>query len=198
MRRTSFSFLTSAVDLDGCPQDNFPEVALAGRSNAGKSSFINALAGSKMARVSSAPGKTRLLNFFQASSGYRLVDMPGYGYAKGVVDDSAGWAGMIEPYLAARANLAGILVLMDVRRHWASEERDLLSWTQPIGIPAAVVLTKSDKLTRSDALKASALAIRAAGTEDVYLTSALKKTGYLELEDFVYQTWIKPRLEARP
>lgn len=195
-RIPGFDFLTSAADLGGCPSDWVPEIALAGRSNAGKSSFINALANSKIARVSSTPGKTTLLNFYQSSSGYRLVDMPGYGYAKRGGDQRDGWASMIEPYLAARGNLAGALILLDVRRPWSDEETLLARWLRPLGLPAAAVLTKADKVSRSEAASALARAQRDSGLERAFVTSALKKTGFAELEDFVYGAWAKPRLRA--
>lgn len=191
-----FDFLTSAADLGGCPAGMTPEIALAGRSNAGKSSFINALANSKIARVSSTPGKTTLLNFYQSSSGYRLVDMPGYGYAKRGGDERDGWASMIEPYLASRGNVAGALILLDVRRPWSPEESTLLRWLARVGVPAAAVLTKGDKVSRSEAAAALARARKASGLEHAFVTSALKKTGFAELEEFVYGEWAKPRLRG--
>jgi GTP-binding protein len=193
-RLPRFQFLTSAIDLEGCPADAVPEVALAGRSNAGKSSFINALASEKIARVSSAPGKTNLLNFYQGSTGYRLVDMPGYGYAKRGGGEVFAWSQMIEPYLAARGNLAGLLILLDVRRPWAIEERELVRWLQPLGIPAAALLTKADKVTRSECAQARDRALRDSGLANVFATSALKRSGLAELEDFVFREWVRGRL----
>lgn len=197
VRTPHYRFLTSAAELEGCPDDLVPEIALAGRSNAGKSSFLNALAGGRLAKVSSEPGKTRLLNFFDSSTGYRLVDMPGYGYAKRGADERDGWADMIEPYLAARSNVSGVLIIMDVRRQWDREERALLRWLKPLGIPAAVALTKSDKVNRAEATRSRAAAIKDSGIEHVFLCSSPKRDGLAEIEDFAFRAWIKPRLEAK-
>lgn len=184
-------FVTSAVNLQGCPEDTVPEVAIVGRSNAGKSSLINGLSNSRIAQVSSTPGKTRLLNFFKGPH-YRLVDMPGYGFAVRGGDETRAWRGMIEPFLAARGNLVGLLIVMDIRRDWSDDERNLLDWIAPRDLPVAVVLTKADKLSRSTALQRVRLIRRQAGAENVLMSSALKKTGFVELEDFIFRNWIKP------
>jgi GTP-binding protein len=121
-------FLKSASRLSEGPQGFVPEVALAGRSNSGKSSLINALSkNSKMAKVSSTPGKTILLNFFEVEGLFRLVDMPGYGYAQRSKADRTTWASMVEGYLAARGQLCGVVLVMDGRRVWAKEEEQLRS-----------------------------------------------------------------------
>lgn len=189
-------FLTSAVNLQGCPADQVLEVAIVGRSNAGKSSLINAIAGARIAQVSSTPGKTRLLNFYQGPT-YRLVDMPGYGFAARSGDEVRKWRNMIEPFLAARGNLVGLLLVMDVRRDWTDDEGNLIEWMAPRGLPAAVVLTKADKLSKSAALNRVREIKKQSGLENVMLASALKKTGLIELENFVFENWVKPELDRR-
>ena len=196
-RSTRFQYLTSAVDLLGWPKDDVPEIALAGRSNAGKSSFLNALAKERVARVSSSPGKTTLLNFYQGSTGYRLVDMPGYGYAKRSADERDAWAHMIEPYLSDRRNLIGVFVFVDMRRPWAKEERDLVRWIEPLGLQAAVILTKSDKETRSAQLAAVARMRKDSGISNVFAASAMKKTGITEIENFAWREWLSDKREKR-
>lgn len=181
--------------MQGCPADQMLEVAIVGRSNAGKSSLINALAGSRIAQVSSTPGKTRLLNFYQGPS-YRLVDMPGYGFAARSGGEQRDWRQMIESFLATRGNLVGLLLVMDVRRDWSEDEANLIAWMQPRGLPSAVVLTKGDKLSRSAGLQRVRELRRQSGLENVMLASALDRTGLKEIESFVFEAWIKPRQET--
>jgi GTP-binding protein len=187
--RLPLKFLTSAADLKGCPNDSVLEVALVGRSNAGKSSMLNGLADAKIAMVSSSPGKTRLLNFFDAPK-FRMVDMPGYGFASRSGDEQRSWQKMIEPYLTTRKNLRGLLLVMDIRRDWSDDEQNLLDWISPRELGAAIVLTKIDKLSRSEVIKRVNEIREQSGVEAVFATSALKKTGYAEIEDYVYKNWI--------
>jgi GTP-binding protein len=184
-------FVTSAVNMQGCPQDEIPEIAMIGRSNAGKSTLINGLGRARIAQVSSTPGKTRLLNFYQAP-GYRLVDMPGYGFSSRSGDEQSSWQGMIEPYLSKRKNLIGLTVVMDVRRDWSLDEENLIDWLEPRQLPVVIVLTKADKLNRSDLNKRIAQIRVQAAIDEVLATSSLQKKGYDELLDFFYQRWIKP------
>lgn len=184
-------FLTSAVNLQGCPADTFPEVAIVGRSNAGKSTLINGLANSRIALVSATPGKTRLLNFYQGPK-YRVVDMPGYGFAARSGSEQRSWQEMIESFLAVRGNLIGLLIVMDVRRKWTPDEGNLVRWMSPRGLPVAVVLTKADKLSRSNVLQKIKEIKQSSGTANVMATSSLRKLGYKELEDFIYNEWVKP------
>ncbi len=144
-------FLISASQLEGLPQDELPEVAFVGRSNVGKSSALNVLANRRrLAFVSKTPGRTQLINFFSFGEHARLVDLPGYGYAKvphGVRDD---WGKLVAGYLQTRRTLLGVVSLMDSRRPLTSLDRQLLEWLVPLQRRLLVLLTKSDKLTKSE------------------------------------------------
>jgi GTP-binding protein len=155
-------FLTSAADPGGLPPDSGREVAFAGRSNAGKSSALNAITGvSGLARVSKTPGRTRLINLFQLDSGRRLVDLPGYGYAKVPQAERARWAALVEAYLGSRDALAGLMLVMDSRHPLMEFDRQLLGFTAPLGLPVHVLLSKADKLGKSEAAKTLAEVRRA-------------------------------------
>lgn len=187
-------YLTSAVDLQGCPEGIVPEIGIVGRSNAGKSTLINGLAGSKIALISSTPGKTRMLNFYSMPR-YRFVDMPGYGFAARSGDERDAWRDMIEPYLGAREALAGLLIVMDIRRDWSEDEENLVRWISRRDLPVAVVLTKADKVSRGEGMSRAQKIHRASGVEKVLITSSLNKQGYKELEEYAYDAWIKPLVE---
>ena len=188
----SIQFVKSAVFVQDFPPAKKAEVAIAGRSNAGKSSFLNALGGGKLAKVSSTPGKTRLLNFFSVNNKYTLVDMPGYGFAARSGDERDAWRDMIEPYLGAREALAALLIIMDIRRDWSEDEENLVKWISRRQLPVAVILTKADKMSRGEALTRSRKLQQVSGVGKVLITSSLKKEGFKEIEDFVFDTWIKP------
>ncbi|MBS1971234.1 MAG: ribosome biogenesis GTP-binding protein YsxC [Bdellovibrionales bacterium] len=184
-------FIKSAVLPQDYPKTGKKEIAIAGRSNAGKSSFLNAIARSKIAKVSNTPGKTRLLNFFSRGDSYVLVDMPGYGFAARSGDEMREWHTMIENYLSMREELAGLVLVMDSRREWTEDEELLKAYTDSRGLPMAVVLTKSDKLTRNEINQAISKMKKAAGTEAVFMTSALKNIGQEEVEEYLYENWVK-------
>jgi GTP-binding protein len=144
-------FVTSAFALDGCPRWKRAEVALAGRSNVGKSSLLNALAGVKgLARTSKTPGRTRALNFFSVNDTLALCDLPGFGYAKMSHDDAAKIALMMQEYIHGRTNLAAIAILIDCRRGPQQDELDLAAMSAERGIDVIPVATKCDKLRRSE------------------------------------------------
>lgn len=175
-------FLTTVANLRQLPEDALAEVAFAGRSNAGKSSAINTLAEhTRLAHTSKTPGRTQHLNFFTAAVGRYVVDLPGYGYAKAPEDIRSQWDGLIGPYLATRAQLAGLVLIMDARRPLTQLDRQLIDWFAPTGRPLHVLLTKADKLTRQE----QAVCLREAGAElaklqlpvTVQLFSSLKKAG---------------------
>ena len=143
----SARFLTSASTLAQCPPDDEPEVAFAGRSNAGKSSTLNRLTGSRrLARVSKTPGRTRLINFFAVEGGGRLVDLPGYGYAKAGKAERARWSQAIDDYLTRREMLAAVVLIMDARHPLQPFDVQMLDWAAQTETPLLALLNKSDKL----------------------------------------------------
>ena len=183
MSQRSAKLVATAADVEGLPRAGAPEIAFLGRSNAGKSSLLNRLAGRReLARVSATPGKTRLLHFYEVSRGARrllLVDLPGYGFARVSKAERAQWRQLVEGYLDGRAALAGAVLLQDLRRDVSDDERDLLAWLAERGIPALVALTKCDKLAP---MRRAARARELAGSFDlpaerVIATSAHSKLG---------------------
>ena len=143
-------FVTSASKPEEFPPPGLPEIAVVGRSNVGKSSLINALVGqSGLARTSRTPGRTRLVNWFEVDRAFHLVDLPGYGYAEVSRDLRESWRPLIESYLTAREPLAGVLLLLDVRRGAEDEELDFVPWLAEHEIPVVVALTKADKLAKN-------------------------------------------------
>lgn len=140
----------SAAEPHQYPSTDLPEVALSGRSNVGKSSFINKMIQRKgLARTSSQPGKTQTLNFYEINELFRFVDVPGYGYAKVSKQDRAKWARMIEKYLTTRDNLELLLLLMDFRHAPTALDIEMKDYAESLDIPYAIVLTKIDKIKRS-------------------------------------------------
>jgi len=153
-------FLTSAPDWAGCPPDEGLEVAFAGRSNAGKSSAINSLTGnSRLARTSRTPGRTQLINFFRLGDRQRLVDLPGYGFAKVPLAVKREWTRQMEYYLQRRQSLRGLVLLMDVRHPLQPFDQQMLNWCLAAAMPVHLLLTKSDKLKRG-AAQAALLQVR--------------------------------------
>lgn len=155
------AFIKSAADAAGFPREDAPEIAFAGRSNVGKSSLINTLTGKKgLARASSTPGRTRLLNWFDvtAPGGQKLafVDLPGYGYAKVPREMRASWRPLMESFMTARAVLKLVIVIIDIRRGPEEEEADLIEWLHEIDKPVQVVLTKADKVAKNQRFPAVA------------------------------------------
>jgi GTP-binding protein len=150
-------FLGAAAVPGGGPPPGLPEIAIAGRSNVGKSSLLNALVGRRgLARISATPGRTRQINFFVVDERFVLVDLPGYGFAVGPEAERRAWGPLVERYLAERSTLCGVLVLVDLRRGVEADEVQLLAHLDRLGLPAAVVATKSDKLARGAARTALA------------------------------------------
>jgi GTP-binding protein len=176
-------FLLSAAAPGQFPADRGAEVAFAGRSNAGKSSAMNAIAQRHgLARTSKTPGRTRLLNFFELAPERRLVDLPGYGYASAPAAERRAWLPMLDA-LRDRASLRGSFVVVDARRGLKAEDEALLDWMQPEqGVH--VLLSKVDKLSRSEAdAVLRATVARLAGRGSAQLFSALKGTGVAEAQD---------------
>lgn len=185
LERLQASFLTSAPDLRRAPRDDVLEVAFAGRSNAGKSSVLNQITGNKrMAKVSKTPGRTQLLNFFDLQGGGRLVDLPGYGYAKAGKNAQAQWQQAVNNYLSHRDNLVGLVLVTDIRHPGQTYDEELLEWSGASELPIHVLLNKADKLSFSaqqKALKGFKQAHQGHPTLSVQCFSALKGTGKVEL-----------------
>jgi GTP-binding protein len=187
-------FQTSANRLSGCPPDEGWEVAFAGRSNAGKSSAINSLTGnSKLARTSRTPGRTQLLNFFTLSASRRLVDLPGYGYARVPEAVKRAWGRQIEQYLQHRRSLRGLVLVMDVRHPLQEFDLRMIDWCTAAHMPVHILLTKADKLKRGPAqsclLKVRGALADRADLVSVQLFSALKHAGLEELRQ-VLSAWL--------
>ena len=179
------------------PPASAPEIAFAGRSNAGKSSALNTLVGhTRLAFVSKTPGRTQLINIFRMHDGAALVDLPGYGYAKVPEAIRKQWARLLENYLTHRESLAGLILLMDSRHPMTPKDCQMLDWFAPSGRPVHVLLTKADKLTRSAAAKTLADVKkeipRWGDRVSVQLFSSLKKTGIEEVESVVAKWLIVP------
>ncbi len=188
MRYQQTEFLLSASDFSHFPPDTGAEVAFVGRSNAGKSSAINALTGRRtLARISKTPGRTQQINFFRIDEARRLVDLPGYGYAKVARAMRARWERLIERYLRQRRSLRGLVVVVDCRRGLTALDEMLLEWCQAANLPAHVLLTKADKLSRGAAGAVLAqvrrqLEGRKGGEFTVQLFSATKRQGVEDLQ----------------
>lgn len=145
-------FLTSANALHQLPGDSGAEVAFAGRSNAGKSSALNVITEQRnLARTSKTPGRTQLINFFELDEAHRLVDLPGYGYAKVPDRIKHHWQQVLSEYLASRQCLRGLILLMDIRHPLKEFDRQMLDWCQHQQMPVHILLTKADKLKRGAA-----------------------------------------------
>jgi GTP-binding protein len=172
-------FMTSADAARQFPPDQGSEVAIAGRSNAGKSSALNAVVGRKgLARTSRTPGATRLINFFELDPGRRLVDLPGYGFAAVPGELRQHWGDLVDTYFGARASLKGVIVVMDVRHPLTSHDRSMLELALGHGLPLHLLLTKSDKLGRGAARAAlNAVQRDLEGSATVQLFSALSGEG---------------------
>lgn len=179
------AFLTSAAKLSQAPADQGYEVAFAGRSNAGKSSAINTLCDQKaLARTSKTPGRTQLLNFFALDEQRRIVDLPGYGYAKVSEGIKRDWQGTLADYLERRECLHGLVLMMDIRHPLKDYDRQMLDWARHISLPVHVLLTKSDKLKKGPA-SSTLLKVRAELRKldqgfSAQTFSALKRLGVAE------------------
>lgn len=187
-------FLTSVAKLDRLPPDGPPEVAFIGRSNVGKSSTINAIARRrKLAFVSKTPGRTQMINFFSLGTAARLADLPGYGYAKVPEAIKAEWDTLAGGYLATRASLAIVVVIMDARRPFTPHDSAMVAWLRPIGLRVLLVLSKADKLGRRDrdaALTAAVENLAARGVQgEVRLLSNLSGDGVEDVRDLL-ESWL--------
>ena len=151
----SARFLQSAATLAQCPAENGAEIAFVGRSNAGKSSALNKLTdNNKLAKTSKTPGRTQLINFFELSDGNRLVDLPGYGYAKVSRSKKVQWQQHLLDYLSERNPLKAIVLVMDIRHPLQPFDEMMLDWVEQYAMPCLVLATKCDKLSRNEGQKA--------------------------------------------
>ncbi len=182
-------FALGAVSLDGCPADSIAEVAFAGRSNAGKSSAINAICRqSRLARTSKTPGRTQMLNFFTApgAAGRYLVDLPGYGYAKAPIALKERWLRETQRYLQGRQALQGLILLSDIRHPLKEFDRRMIDWAQGCDLPLHLLLTKADKLKRNPAhnvMSAVRKELSGRGTLAVQLFSATAGIGVEQVRE---------------
>ncbi|WJG09470.1 ribosome biogenesis GTP-binding protein YihA/YsxC [Aliiglaciecola sp. LCG003] len=187
-------FTKSAPDIRHLEQDTGVEVAFAGRSNAGKSSALNRLTRQKgLARTSKTPGRTQLINMFEIDEGRRLVDLPGYGYAKVPLDMKLKWQKALGEYLQVRKSLKGLVVLMDIRHPFKDLDQQLIAWAVERNLPVLALLTKADKL-KSGKRKAQLLMAREAsmafcGDVTVHAFSSLNGLGLDNLEA-VLDSWL--------
>lgn len=183
-------FEISVAEPSGLPAPYGKEIAFAGRSNSGKSSAINTLAGhTRLAYVSKTPGRTQLINLFRLKGGAAMVDLPGYGFAQVPMAVRKQWQGLLEHYLTQRSNLVGLVLIMDSRRPLLELDWKMIGWFTATGRPIHCLLTKSDKLTKQEQTKIlretkKALADQGS-TITVQLFSSLKKTGMDEVETVV-------------
>ena len=189
MRINKSDLETVAVKRNQYPDQSLKEVAFAGRSNVGKSSLLNLLTGRKqLARVSGSPGKTRTINFYIINDEFRIVDLPGYGYAKVSKSVSAGWGDMMETYLENRPNLLKVIQLVDIRHAPSKQDVEMYNYLRHFGLDGIVVATKADKISRNQLAKQLKLIRQTLGltSEDkVIPVSALKRTGHEELLDVI-------------
>ena len=180
MKITSAEFVTSATKPSQYPPEGSPEIAFAGRSNVGKSSLINVLVNRKrLVKTSSTPGRTQLVNFFDINDSINFVDLPGYGYAKVPASVRKKWGPMIETYLAGRNTLKGVVVILDIRRTPREEEQNLIDWLSHYSIASILVLTKTDKLSKTKLAKQLAVVARTLALDagDLILFSAKSRKG---------------------
>lgn len=193
MEIKSAEFIISNTDYKKCPEPNMPEYAFIGRSNVGKSSLINMLTKNyKLAKVSSAPGKTQLINHFKINNQWYLVDLPGYGYAKVSRTQRNKWQKFIRDYIIHRENLYNLFVLIDSRHEPQKIDLDFMEWLGVEGIPFSIVFTKIDKLTKNQlqsnlAVYSKTMLQQWEELPVQFLTSSVKKTGASAVLDYIEQ-----------
>ena len=185
MKIKNAKFITSVADYNKLPTLNAPEIAVAGKSNVGKSSFINMLANiNRLAKTSSTPGRTRLLNYFDINGGeLTLVDLPGYGFAKVNESKKKKWSELIEGYFAKTPNLVNVFVLVDIRHEPTALDRQMVAYLHHYNIPFTLIATKGDKLSKAQIQKQKSVIAKtfAVTASNIYVTSALNKSGVTEV-----------------
>lgn len=184
-------FLKSAAHYGDFPRDEGFEVAFSGRSNSGKSTAVNCIAGRlKLARVSKTPGRTQLINFFEVAAGRRLVDLPGYGFARAPRATQRHWQSLIEDYFRRRESLAGLVITIDIRRGPGDLDAAMIAFAQALDIPILLLLTKIDKLGRSAATACQRHIERDLAGLECVAFSALTKQGVAEARGRV-EAWLQ-------
>lgn len=180
-----------AVKPSQYPSDDLKEIAFAGRSNVGKSSLLNTITGrKKLARVSGSPGKTRTINFYIVNDEFRIVDLPGYGYAKVSRSVSESWGEMMEKYFESRENLLKVVQLVDIRHEPSKQDIEMYQYLRHYGLDGVVVATKADKISRNQVqkhIKMIRQTLKLSGEDLVIPVSSLKKTGQEQLLDIMEQ-----------
>ncbi len=190
-------FITSSANLSQCPKPDFPEFAFIGRSNVGKSSLINMLTGRKaLAKVSSKPGKTQLINHFLINDNWYLVDLPGYGWAKVAKTEKEKWGIMIHDYIMARENLVCLFVLVDSRLEPQKIDVEFINWLGEKGIPFSIIFTKSDKQSKNKTQSNIARYKRYLKQywdelPKIFITSSVMKEGRNNILDYI-ETLVSP------
>ncbi|MDB0440075.1 ribosome biogenesis GTP-binding protein YihA/YsxC [Clostridioides difficile] len=192
MKIRSSEITMSAVNKSQYPAEGIPEIALAGRSNVGKSSIINTLLNRRnFARTSQTPGKTRTINFYLINNEFYFVDLPGYGYAKIAKSEKEKWGGIMERYLESRQELCSIFLLVDIRHEPTADDKLMYEWIKHFGYNCVVIATKADKISRGQYQKHISIIrkkLQMESSEKVIPVSSLKKTGVEELwEEIVKQ-----------
>lgn len=189
MRITRSELEAVAVRPAQYPPGNLKEIAFAGRSNVGKSSLLNLITGrKKLARVSGSPGKTRTINFYLVNDQFRIVDLPGYGYARVSKSVSEGWGTMMEQYLSSRPNLLKVIQLVDIRHRPSVQDVDMYNYLRHYGLDGIVVATKADKVSvnqRSKNIKVIRQTLNLSPEDKVIPVSALNRSGYEELLEMI-------------
>jgi len=187
MKITKAELEAVAVKASQYPPEDIPEIAFAGRSNVGKSSLLNLITGRKsLARVSGSPGKTRTINFYRCNDGFRIVDLPGYGFAKVSRSESEKWGAMIEGYLENRGTLLKVVQLVDIRHKPSAQDVQMYDYLKYYGLDGIVAATKADKLGTNEKANALRLIRQTLGMkkDDILIpVSALRRTGDEELLD---------------
>ncbi|KPI46893.1 YihA family ribosome biogenesis GTP-binding protein [Clostridioides difficile] len=192
MKIRSSEITMSAVNKSQYPAEGIPEIALAGRSNVGKSSIINTLLNRRnFARTSQTPGKTRTINFYLINNEFYFVDLPGYGYAKIAKSEKEKWGGIMERYLESRQELCSIFLLVDIRHEPTADDKLMYEWIKHFGYNCVIIATKADKISRGQYQKHISIIrkkLQMESSEKVIPVSSLKKTGVEELwEEIVNQ-----------
>jgi GTP-binding protein len=186
----SAEFVTSAAKPSQYPPAILPEIAFAGRSNVGKSSLINTILNRKrLVKTSRTPGRTQLINFFEINKAFTFVDLPGYGYAKVPASVKKSWGPMVETYLSTRKTLRGVVLIMDIRREQGRQELDFIDWLEYYSIPSILILTKTDKLSKTKQIKQRLSIEKDLGVDnnDLILFSAKSRRGKDAVWDAVEQ-----------